>query len=267
MVKYSQIREAMYDVQLKRWSRFINIKSPYTLVKSVYYMETASLFLFITQKIIKSPNFVTFLYALTGVIGAFLLHSSEETLFYTGIFMIFTKGTFDWADGPLARRLNKTSFLGHALDEYGAYVSDAAFRLAFIYYTLGYFPELMYLFPIIAFILLVNKFNLFSDCIYFQNMICNPSEKDNTVPNKGLEDVIKDSGTSAGITKWYYRYVSFLDARARSIDFLLLLLMIDRFFYYNLSEALLILSILIVLRAMLMYVAAVYGAFKYYKNY
>ena len=100
MEKYNKIRKTMYSVQLTRWAHLINIKSPYTLIKAIYYMETASLFLFITQKIIKSPNFITFLYALTGVIGSFLLLSSQETMFYIGIFMVFTKGTFDWADGP-----------------------------------------------------------------------------------------------------------------------------------------------------------------------
>ena len=266
MEKYNKIRKTMYSTQLKTWANFINIKSPYTYIKSLYYMETASLFLFISQKIIKSPNFITFLYALTGVTGAFLLNSSHEILFYVGIFMVFTKGTFDWADGPLARRLNKTSFLGHALDEYGAYVSDAAFRLAFIYYTFGYFPELMYLFPIVAFTLLVNKLNLFADYIYLKDIVSNSSEKDNKVSNNEYENINKDSGKSVDIVKWYYRYIAFLDGRARSIDFLLLFLIIDRFVDYYVSEALLILSILIVLRAMLMYLAGIYLAFKVYKT-
>jgi len=265
MEKYKKIRKTVYSVQLKRWSHFINIKSPYTLVKSVYYMETASLFLFLTQKIIKSPNFITFLYALTGVMGAFLLHSSQEALFYIGIFMVFTKGTFDWADGSLARRLNKTSFLGHALDEYGAYVSDAAFRVAFIYYTLGYFPEMMYLFPIIAFILLITKFSLFSDYMYYKNIVDNPLEKDKKVNNIEFEEVIKDSKEATGVANWYHRYASFLDARARSVDFLLLILIIDRVFDYNLSELLLILSVLLVLRAIVIYAAGIYSAFKVYK--
>ena len=265
MEKYNKVRKTMYSTQLKRWSHFINIKSPYTLVKSIYYMETASLFLFLTQKIIKSPNFITFLYAITGVMGAFLLLNPQDELFYIGIFMVFTKGTFDWADGSLARRLNKTSFLGFALDEYGAYLSDAAFRVAFIYYTLGYFPELMYLFPIIAFILLITKFSLFSDYMYYKNVAYNPLEKYKKVINNEFEEVIKDSKEATGVANWYHRYASFLDARARSVDFLLLILIIDRVFDYNLSELLLILSALIVLRALVMYAAGIYSAFKVYK--
>ena len=266
MEKYNKIRKTMYSVQLTRWAHLINIKSPYTLIKAVYYMETASLFLFITQKIIKSPNFITFLYALTGVMGAFLLNSSQETLFYIGIFMVFTKGTFDWADGPLARRLNKTSFLGHSLDTYGAHVIDSAFRVTFVYYTLGYYPDLMFLFPVIAFILLITKFNLFSDFLYYKNSAENPLDKGKKVRSNEFEEDLKDPKKIKGIAKWYYGYQSFLDARARSIDFLLLVLIVDTMFDYNLSKLLLTLSVLIILRAIVMYAAGVYLAFKVYKG-
>ena len=262
-MKFSLIREGIYKHNMKHLGdRYINLRSPYTYIKACYYMETAALFLFITQKIIKSPNFITFLYVLTGVMGAFLLNSSHEKLFYIAIFMVFTKGTFDWADGPLARRLNKTSFLGHALDEYGAYVSDAAFRLAFIYYTLRYFPELMYLFPMIAFILLITRFNLFFDSMYYMNIADSPLKRVKKVSDNEFEEVIKDSKKNVSLVKWYFRCISFLDARARSIDFLLLLLIIDRVFDYNLSELLLILSVALVLRAILMHVAGIYSAFK-----
>ena len=93
MEKYKKIRKEIYDTQFTTYRNFINYKAPYTFIKAIYYIETASLFLFVTQKIIKSPNLITFLYALTGVIGAFLLYSPQELLFYSGVFMVFTKGT------------------------------------------------------------------------------------------------------------------------------------------------------------------------------
>jgi phosphatidylglycerophosphate synthase len=262
MEQYKKIRKTMYDVQLTRWAHLINASSPYTLIKAIYYMETASLFLFITQRVITSPNFITFLYALTGVAGAFLLNSSQEVLFYMGIFMVFTKGTFDWADGPLARRLNKTSFLGHALDTYGAHVSDAAFRVAFVYYALGYFPELMPLFPVLAFVLLVTDFRLFSDFQYLK--IATDTAKKQIRNNDFEHDIRSDNRQHSSLKKWYFRYTSFLDSRARSIDSLLFVLLVDFVLHYELSELLLILSIFIVLRAIIMYIAGVYFAFKVY---
>ena len=227
-------------------------------------METAALFLFSTQKIIKSPNFITFLYALTGVVGSFLLLSSQEALFYIGIFMVFTKGTFDWADGPLARRLNKASFLGHAFDTYGAHVSDTAFRVAFIYYTLGYFSGLMFLFPILAFILMVTDFKLYSDCQYL-NTEKEITKKQITNSAFNLGDKVKKIKNS-NLKKWFSRYISFLDPRSRSVDSLLLILLIESISSYDMSMLLLTLSVLIILRAIIIYVAGVYYAFYVYRE-
>jgi len=264
MEQYQKIRKEMYRVQLTRWADLINIKSPYTLVKAAYYIETASLFLFLTQSIIRSPNFITVLYAITGVVGAFLLNSEQNTYFYLGIFMVFTKGTFDWADGPLARRLNKTSFIGGALDSYGAHVSDVAFRVAFVYYTLGYFPELMFLFPVLSFILVVTDFRLYSDSQYIKVILdTNKNEiRDGVYEN----DIRSGNNSDNSLKKWYLRYVSFLDDRARSIDSLLLILMMDFIFDYDLSILLLATSLFIILRAIVMYVAGVYFVFKVYKE-
>jgi len=263
MENYNKIRKMMYEEQFKRWSHLINIKSPYTLIKGVYYMETASFFLFFTQKFIKSPNFITLLYLLTGVIGAFLLNSSHNELCYIGIFMVFTKGTFDWSDGPLARRLNKTSFLGHAFDTYGALVNDYAFRVAFVYYTLGYYPDLIFLFPLIVFIFLITKFSLFADHLYYKIIKEKPLKQ---IRNNKFDDIIKDPKQATGLAKWYVRYQSILDTRARSIDFLLLILIIDIMLDYDVSGFLLILSILLVLRAIIIHAASIYYAFQIYKN-
>ena len=266
MRTFSKIRGDIYSHNFQCYGNLINFKSPYTLVKAIYYIETASLFLFLTQSIIRSPNFITVLYAITGVVGAFLLNSEQNTFFYLGIFMVFTKGTFDWADGPLARSLNKTSFFGHALDIYGAHVCDAAFRVAFVYYTLGYYPDLTFLFPVIAFILLITKFNLFSDFLYYKNNTDSTLDNGKKVRSNEFEEDLKDPKNIKGIAKWYYGYQSFLDARARSIDFLLLVLIVDTMFDYNLSKLLLTLSVLIILRAIVMYAAGVYLAFKVYKG-
>jgi len=266
MEQYSKIRSELYRVQLTRWADLINIRSPYTLVKAVYYIETASLFLYTTQKIIKSPNFVTFLYMTVGVIGAFLLNSKDANLFFLGVFMVFTKGTFDWADGPLARRLSKTSFLGHALDVYGAYITDMAFRISFVYYVLGYYPDLMFLFPIIAFVLLIGKLNSLADILYYQKSAESISNKDKTGRDNKLEEGLKNPKNAAGIVKWYHRYEAILDARARSIDFLLLVLLVDFVFDYDLSILLLFLAFLIVLRSVVMYAAGAYYTFNVYRG-
>jgi phosphatidylglycerophosphate synthase len=268
MVNFFSIRKDIYKHNLsQQGDNLINVKYPYSSIKGIYYMETASIFLFLTQKIIKSPNLITFFYILTGVVGAFFIgFSPPNFIFYLGLFMVFTKGTFDWADGALARRLNKTSFLGHALDVYGASTCDAAFRVAFVFYTINYYPKYMSLFPVIVFVLLIIKFHLFSDVLYFRNKTKNHLENNKIIRNNNFQKDLENSKKFKGIDKLYYRYVSFLDERARSIDFLILILLVDKIFVYDLSLLLLILSILIILREIVMHVAGIYLTFKTYKR-
>ena len=68
------------------------------------------------------------------------------------------------------------------------------------------------------------------------------------------------------ITKLYNIYTSFLDERARGIDFLVLILLIDGISNIDVSFLLLILSALIILRAIVQYVATTYLAFQNYRN-
>lgn len=266
MVNFFSIRKEIYVHNLSQQSdSLINVKYPYSSIKSIYYMETATIFLFLTQKIIKSPNIITFFYILTGVVGAFLISFSQNNfIFYLGLFMVFTKGTFDWADGALARRLNKTSFLGHALDEYGAKICDAAFRVVFVFYTMNYYPEYMLLFPLFAFVLLITKFNTFSDLLYYKNIRDDHTIKDKKKNN--FEENLRQGKKMKKITKLYNIYTSFLDARARSTDFLVLILLIDGVSDINITFLLLILSALIILRAIVEYVATTYLAFQNYRN-
>jgi hypothetical protein len=267
MEKYQEIRSEMYRVQLKRWADLINIRSPYTYIKSIYYMETASFFLFITQSFIRSPNFVTFLYALTGVTGALLINLNQIFLFYIGIFMVFTKGTFDWADGPLARRLNKTSFLGHALDCYGAYICDISLRVSFIYYVIKNNSELIGFFPLLAFILMAPDIRQFTDVQYLKKITrINSSEVSKGLMSRNSSFELKlheTSGRDGKLKEWYFRYTAFLDGRARSIDFLLLVLIVDSIYGVN-SSVLLLLTFLILLRSFFIYCAGVYFINKVY---
>ena len=266
MVNFLSIRKDIYGHNLsQQGDSLISFKYPYSSLKSIYYMETAAIFLFLTQKIIKSPNLITFFYILTGLIGAFLIcFSQSNIIFYLGLFMVFTKGTFDWADGPLARRLNKTSFVGHAMDEYGANICDAAFRVAFIFYSMSFYPEYILLFPLFAFVLLITKFNMFSDFLYYKNFRNEHSLKD--IKKNNFEENLRQGRKMKKITKLYYIYTSFLDARARGTDFLILILLIDRMSDIDTNFLLLVFSSLIILRGIVEYVATAYLAAQNYRN-
>ena len=264
MVNFFSIRKDVYRHNLSQQSdSLINVKHPYSSIKSIYYMETAAIFLFLTQKIIKSPNLITFFYIFTGVVGAFLISFSQSNfIFYLGLFLVFTKGTFDWADGALARRLNKTSFLGHALDEYGANICDAAFRITFVFYSMSYYPEYILLFPLFAFVLLITKFNMFSDLLYYKNFRNDHTLKD--IKKNNFEENLRQGKKMKKITKLYHIYISFLDARARGTDFLILILLIDRMSNIDTNFLLIVFSSLIILRGIVEYVATAYLASQNY---
>jgi len=256
MIKYGDIRKELYKYNIGTYSNLINKYSPYTYIKSVYYMETAALFLYITQGIIKNPNFITMLYLLCGVSGAFLLNLGNSSIQLIGIFLVFTKGTFDWADGPLARRLGKTSFVGHSLDVYGALVSDVAFRLAFVYYSLLQNPEFMYLFPIFAFLLSVTNFKTHTDSQYRKY---NSDKIKNQKINDNLDIELKSI-----LFKIYFAFSSVLDARARSIDSLLVLIIVDILYKFNLNYVFLLISFFIVFQAFVFHLGSFYLVKKIY---
>ena len=50
MLNIKTIRDDIYHHNLSEHSDFINFKSPYTLVKSVYYIETAAIFVIYAAK-------------------------------------------------------------------------------------------------------------------------------------------------------------------------------------------------------------------------
>jgi hypothetical protein len=264
-MEYRSTRKILYERNLREHGNLINKKNPYTYLKSIFYMEIAVGFLFLTQKIIKNPNTITLMYIFSGLIGAILLNSTDVVKFI-GIWLIFSKGVFDWADGTLAKYNNKKSFLGHVLAVYGGILSDVAFRAAFIYYTLSHYQlDLLFLFPVFMFILMMTDFRLYSDFQYLKKITdVGELKQDCHIRNNEFEQSVRIQDDSSNLKKWYFRYISFLDSRARSIDSLLLVLLIDFTYNYDLSMLLLTLSLLIILRAIIMYIAGVYFSFKVY---
>jgi hypothetical protein len=82
--------------------------------------------------------------------------------------------------------------------------------------------------------------------------------------NNQFQNTIRQDNSR--ILKIYNFYVSILDERARGIDFLLLILLSDLTFDFINPSILLILTLLIVLRALVKYAATSYLAYKTYKE-
>lgn len=213
-------------------SPYINLfwQNPYSFLKARYYMGLASGIVYFLQNSAVSPNQITKLYILWGVLAGFMIVIGTPTTLGVGIFMVFSKGVLDWTDGHIARLQNKTSLTGHILDLYGARVNSLIFvtSLGFYQYTLhgeeAFFLILTVVYPL-AFSLQLHRFGY---KYLFENLV-----------NKGLTvEKIEDCQQQERIirkSKYANFLIDFLDDRSRTTDFVCLLIVLEQITVYKLS--------------------------------
>lgn len=210
-------------------------RNPYTFLKARFYMEASAILVYLLLKTKIKPNAVTIIYGLAGIVGGVLLSIPVNVTIILALFIFFTKGILDWSDGHLARVTGQTSVTGHVLDVYGALLNDLGFQMGLGFYVAFKTGShaFYYLIPLIPFFL-AAKLKTFSEIVLFTEL----SKK------KFLEDRMQryaDVGTIhttsentktnvLGKYKKYYEYFSaILDARARNVDFICLLILIEMF--------------------------------------
>tara|TARA_B100000029_G_scaffold221615_1_gene219300 strand:- start:11947 stop:12564 length:618 start_codon:yes stop_codon:yes gene_type:complete len=69
------------------------------------------------------PNIVTIIGVLIGVLSGFLFSTNIEINAKIASILFFIAATFDHVDGLVARKLNKTSVIGHYLDHIGVCIT------------------------------------------------------------------------------------------------------------------------------------------------
>ena len=202
ILSIKDVKKIIFDQQFERFPYLDKFKeNPYTYIKARYYMYSSVVLVYLLLRSRITPNMVTISYCLCGVIGGILLSIPNFYFNMIGIFIFFSKGILDWTDGHLARIKYKTTLTGHILDVYGAVLNSIGFTLGlgfFAFHQTNY-EFLIYLIAIIAFT--KQKHSL------------------NTIKIK--------------YPKWLNVFKDFFDDRARSIDFILLLVIIDIYFEYN----------------------------------
>lgn len=83
----------------------------------IYFYRPFGYFLAIFAKKIKlTPNFVTFLSMMFGILAGHLFYYNISILDFIGIFLLIISEALDSADGQLARMTNKFSKVGRILD-------------------------------------------------------------------------------------------------------------------------------------------------------
>ena len=85
---------------------------PYSFLKAIFYIECASILVFLLQYTKVTPNFLTINYVLLGFIGGLLLSTGNPSLILVATIIFFCKSILDWSDGLLARIKKQTSDLG-----------------------------------------------------------------------------------------------------------------------------------------------------------
>ena len=136
-MKYNKIRNLHWISQKKILKKQFNINidsffsAPYTFFKAGLYIELSSVLAFIIQNTPITPNLITIMYALLGIIGGFFLGTGNENLIIIGIFIIFFNGVLDWTDGLIARLKKSVSPLGSLLDEWAGLIVSYSFIIGF----------------------------------------------------------------------------------------------------------------------------------------
>lgn len=266
MQKISELRKYQYDYHNKYYPYFNDWrKNPYTFLKARFYMESSAIFVYFLVKTKIKPNTVTIIYGLAGVIGCILLAIPLDLTHIIAIFIFFTKGILDWSDGHLARITNQTSITGHVLDVYGAVLNDLGFQMGLGFYVAFKTgnPVFYYLIPLIPFFYAV-KLKPFTKTMLFEEIlkkgfIANEIQKGADIGTHGKTHESAKSGILGKYEKYSKYLSSFLDPRARSVDFICLLILIEIFSPLSITW---FIFILLVVKGFLQFISGYYAAIK-----
>jgi phosphatidylglycerophosphate synthase len=207
--------------------------NPYTFLKSKFYIETSVLLVYFLQNTKVKPNHLTFLYILFALVGGLLMASSVDILILISAILFFTRGSFDWADGYLARIKNKTTNSGRLLDIWGAKVGSISLVFGVGFYLYNKESEYIYLILLILFMFLKSMdLREFANHMLMTDLIAN-KDKRKILNCLKLPKSIKSRRKINFLEISKYFVKNFMDGRARTVDFLLLIVMVDNFYYQS----------------------------------
>lgn len=230
MQKINELRKYQYDYHSEKFP-YLNDwkKNPYSFLKSRFYMETSACLVYLLLKTKITPNAVTIAYGLAGIVGGVFLAIPSEIAQIIAVVIFFTKGILDWSDGHLARVTGQTSLTGHILDNYGAHLNSLGFQIGLGFYVAQKSGIMLfyYLIPLIPFFYTANL-------VFFSKRMCTQLEIikrqiDKHKNNKTKNVVMDKSGEKLKLENSRLKYflLNFLDDRARTVDFICLLIVIE----------------------------------------
>jgi hypothetical protein len=207
---------------MKNWR-----KMPYTALKTTIFHEISVVLVFLLQYVPIQPNWISLAYAASSLIACILLSSGVDNMILTGLVIIFFKSILDWLDGDIARLRKQTSELGDLLDAWAGQVGYYSFLIGLGMYLFNATQEIHFIYVMIL-IMMIKSLDL-KDYTYHRIMYS--FYKKNTLPkkikNKGKKITQKKNNIPNTLIILKNFFQNFLDNRAKTIDFICLIILIE----------------------------------------
>ena len=231
-MNYKNIRKLIYKNRIKissiatsdmnKWH-----KMPYTALKSKIFYEISSVLVFLLQYTSIKANWISLTYAALAIIAGILLSSGIDNMILAGLVIIFFKSILDWMDGDIARLKKQTSELGDLIDAWAGLVGYYSFLIGLGMYLFNATQEIHFIYVMIL-IIMIKSLDL-KDYAYHRIMYY--SYKNNTLPqkikNKGKKITQKKNNIPNTLIILKNFFQNFLDNRARTNDFICLIILIE----------------------------------------
>jgi hypothetical protein len=262
----NETRKTIRKLRNEQYSYNINLypyinnwkKNPYTFLKSIFYMESSAVFVWLLLKTKIKPNTVTIVYGIAGIVTGILLSIPNNYTIFIALIIAFTKGILDWSDGHFARITGQTSLTGHILDSYGAHLNSLGLQSGLGMYVAYRADTLLfyYLVPLLLFfragsIIRYSKAILFEE-ISSENNVSLFQDNDSQGKN---QDNININSLERLYSKYKNLFIGFLDDRARSVDLICLIILLEIVFPINISW---IVFLLILVKNFIIFTAPIY---------
>lgn len=255
MMTIDEFRNESYDYHRKYYGYIFDEWKWYSYrkFKANLYMSVAPYVAYFSMRLNITPNFITILYALMGLIGGVFLAIPSKSIILIGIIFFYFRSILDWSDGLLARVTNQTSITGSILDPYGAqvgwialwsglgvYVANKSIG-GIVYFspdlasaTSAIFSNIIYLIPVIPAIFAMNimmfaRSELFNSHISkeTQQNLCDKIEKGDFRSKNARYGIEQEHKTITGVVRSINQL---FEHNTRTVDTICILILLELLF-------------------------------------
>jgi hypothetical protein len=227
--QYEHHRNYSASIDIDDWKRNF-----YTFIKIRLYMEVSAVLVYFLLKTKIRPNSITMVYILGGIFGGILLAIPMNTTIYIAIFyFFFLKSIVDSCDGHIARVTNQVSIRGDILDSYGSHLNSLGFWTGLGFY-LAHSSGLIIFYYLLPPLLIFYAADMYSySGLQIVQHFSMGSKELLSVATSGGSDVKRSPFRLIRAITYGFEHLanflrdSFIDDRARTVDLVCLLIIIE----------------------------------------